>query len=346
MVLYLLVFALLLYASPHMNSKKWMYIWGVYFTLLIGLRSISVGVDTHTYNDMFNYLRIYGYHGYPEPIFGLVMFFCSKLGLSYLLFNIILSSATIGMILWTVNKVKVSYGYAIVCVYTLYFVFYSMNISRQMAAVALLCVSYYWLSKGRILKFFVLVLVATLIHYISIVALLALLWRRLRLSYNNVLALIGLSFCLGLLLSEGVFILLLRYIGDDYVNYLVKEGRSDGFRSGSRFIAAIFLCIFWTVLFLFVYKYIRKDYRNVLWIKLYFLSIFVNNMLMRMELGLRVTLLFSISQVIAIPIFLKNNIIVPKYSSRVIVYVFLSVFFLTFLLSNSAGVLPYKFYGF
>lgn len=346
MVIYLIIFVLLLYASPHMNSKKWMYFWGVCFVLLIGLRGLSVGVDTKTYKEIYDSIYAYGYNGYPEPLYGLSMLFFSKSGLSFLIYNVFIAIVTISLVLWTVNKTNVPRGYAIVCLYTLYFVFYSMNVSRQILALSVLCISYYWLSRNRRLRFLLLVLIATMIHYISIVAIVALVLNRIRLNVNRVFILLLSSMLLGMFLSEGVLVSMLRILGGDYVSYLVSGSTSNGFRAGSRVIQAIVLCSFWSTLFVFVYRYIRKDLRNNLWIKLYFLSILVNNLVLRMELGLRVTLVFSIAQVIAIPLFLKCNVITPKYSSRFIVYTFLSVFFLTFLFTNSAGIVPYKLYEF
>ena len=45
------------------------------FSVLIGFRSLTVGVDIKAYYQMFHMVGRNGYHGYPEPLYGYLIYF-------------------------------------------------------------------------------------------------------------------------------------------------------------------------------------------------------------------------------------------------------------------------------
>lgn len=342
MILFFSILIFLWILSPFI--KRWPSVLLIFlgFAILIGFRGIDVGVDTKLFQRIYITLSNGKYVGYPEPLYAYMNIWANQLGLSYNVFLFIL-----GLIFSTCMSVGICLsspkpGFSVFSIYGLYMIFYAMNISRQMIAVAIVFLAYTLLSRHKKLWFILLVLIASQIHSSAIIALVALILTSLDLSNKRfIIVSVSISILLGILLSDSLIMSLADKLGGDYALYLHQTNNRNGFRTDERVLLGILLALYWTSLFLFVLRYIKRPWRNSLWMKLYFVAILCINLTMRMELGLRIVLYFSVAEAIAFAIFIGNNRLRFKPTGSFVISLYLIIFFTVFLLGNSAGILPY-----
>lgn len=326
-----------------LNSKIAVGIILLGFALLIGLRSFSVGVDTGIFYNVFNDLCRHGYRGYPELLYAYLNILVGFFSKDYHAVTLTLATIFVICCYAAIRRASPLPGYSVFVLFAMYFVFYAMNISRQMTAVPIVFLAYTYLANGRKWTFIAMTVLASFIHASAITALLALALPYVNLHRRDVIvACLAVTFVVGLALSDGMFQSIGDAIGGDYGRYLYDKTGRNGFRSESRLSLAIMLTLFWDALFLFVYIFIKPNLRNNLWVKLYFAAILFVNLTTRMELGIRVVLYFSICQCIVYPMFLKNNTLRFKPMGEIVISTMLIIFFSVFLSNNSAGILPYS----
>lgn len=308
------------------------------FSVLIGFRDISVGVDTRQYEEIYENIGFYGYTGYPEPLFGYINLAFSKLGFNFTMFQWALSLIILGLIGTVVKRNSSNYGYSMFVLYGCFFIFYTMNITRQMLAVAFLLYGYHDLIREKKIKFLICVLLATLCHAGAILALSVLFLRKINLNSFFVFLLIAGTLLCGIFIAKAFIPL----IAARYGAYL-EAGNVNGFRDGQRLALAVVLAGWWSLLFLILFSMSPWKARNSFWFKIYFLSILVNNLLLSTELGTRVTLYFSCAQVIVFSHCLKFRKKKSMLSPAFIIGFFIMIFYFIFSYNGSTGVFPYKF---
>ena len=296
------------------------------------MRSENVGSDTVSYINIYE-LNSNGYIGYPEPLYGMLCSLAGYCGLSFSLFQILLSYITISLASFTIVKYSPNILFSLFCMFGMYFICYSMNINRQAEACFVILYAYHFLYEKKKLKFVIWICVAAGLHAISLILLPLLFVYKLRITSKRMFWWLCFSFFIGLCLNENI----LGYILGPYAHYLSGE---QGMREGGRIIQSIALAIYWMVGFVFVRLTMHKKLLDSLFFKFYLLSLIVNNLMLGLELGIRIVLLFSISQIIFYPIYAYNSTLPPKVA-MLCVASYILIFFLTFIGSNSAGVVPY-----
>lgn len=250
------------------------------------------------------------------------------------MFQFVLSFTMLSLIMTVVRKYTSYSLYSIFVLYGCYFIFYTMNISRQMFAVSLILYGYHFLYRRKTWRFILCVLLAAGFHAISILALTALFIRKINFNTpGTLLFLIG-SLILGLLLSDSF----LMNLAGKYGHYLAD---SDGFREPQRLYLSVLLAAFWSSLAAWVYWRTVPQMRNNLWFKIYFAAIILNNLVLRTELGLRCVMLFSIVEIIVFPLFVYAGPRPWRHLNALIVNSYITIFFGVFFGTNSANILPY-----
>lgn len=330
------LFFLLLTGGQFLNNKVGFWFILLVFSILIGFRGENVGTDTAEYMNLYESIGKNGYYGYPEVGYAYLNLLFYRLGFGFSVFQWILTCGMMFLIGRVVWKYSSKPQYSLFALYALFFVFYTMNVFRQMLAVSIVLYGYYFLCKKQCGWFVICVLLATLFHTSSIIALGILFISKLEL--KSVL-------CYGgpiLSLLLGVFLLndsLIVNIAGPYAEYLLNSDM--GFRSEARMESAILLALFWSCLCFLIFLFSEKSCRNDFWFKIYFWSVVINNLLVRTELGLRIVFFFSIVQIIVFPFFLTHNRLKQKWIAYRIVTIFLTVFFFVLLYTGSASVYPY-----
>ena len=158
-----------------------------------------------------------------------------------------------------------------------------------------------------------------------------------RIKMNKPLIYIGLalSFLIGLV---NILNLLVPLLGEYGTVYIEKQG-DDYAKTGMRLVMAFFMSIYWTIGFFYLYKHADEDFKKSLYMKMFLVGIIFYNLLIRHDLGLRVTLYFLFPLIIGLPdfVYYSNN----RLKEQAIVVFYTSLYFFVFLSINSANVVPY-----
>ena len=337
MFIYIALFILLLIGIKKRNSRGWLFICTFSMAIIIGTRTIEVGTDTKSYIALYKSIVANGYIAVVEPGYGFSEYFFSQLGFGFNLFQTAMTLIMFYLLYTTIRKSSVDYAFSLFIFYGMYFMMYTMNIYRQMFAVMVLLMGYFYLSQGRKKIFLILVVIAMLFHMSSVVAFGALFINKIKVGKRSkTMIMVILSLMIGFVMSPQVF----ASVAGGYAHYLLDS--DDLVRTGTRLLQGIFLSIFWSILFVSCYLFTDARIRENFWFKMFYLATILNNVCLRLELGLRILLIFSICQVIALPLCVSYRKGISKASFTGIIILFLTVFFYTMLLTNSADVVPYK----
>ncbi len=161
-------------------------------SLVAGLRGDGVGLDTPTYNRIFELLmqgKIDAVHGaevtfkYITRLFLLIFQSIPAVFFVYAL----LTNGLMILRLWDFRK-RICFPVAIACYYAAFY-FFTLNIMRQCVAIAIVFFATRYLEKNKIFVFLVGVLVASLFHQSALLGILYLLicykgWRNLAMRMN------------------------------------------------------------------------------------------------------------------------------------------------------------------
>lgn len=331
------LFFLLAIGSSFKNRQAWIFVSLLILATLIGFRDLSTGTDTKSYYDMYHWAGANGYKGYPEILYGYAEEIFYRLGFSFWQFQFILFSVAFFAIWKAIKKWSPNQSLSIFVFYGLYFAMYALNATRQIFAVSIVLWGYSYLAQNKYVKFIVLVALACGFHSSCIMAFSALLIHRIH--YKSKFK-IGLIILISLIVGLIMPVQYLIALSGDYGHYL-NQVDGNGLRSEFRLIQALFLSIFWSALLIICLYYVKDEFKENFWVKLYIVAILVNNLCMRTEQGLRIVWIFSIAEIITLPLIIYNckNISTPMI--KTIVFGFLLVFYFTLLITNSADVWPY-----
>lgn len=315
------------------KNKQIFYLTILFFSFLIGFRAESVGTDTGSYMDIYEANKD-GYIGYPEPLYGYLCRFGGFCGMPFYVFQALLSLITLSLAGKTIIKYSPNIQLSLLCMFGMYFIFYAMNINRQVEACFIILYAYHFLYQRKKIWFVVWVIIAAGLHAASLILLPLLFIHRFQISSGKVVwTLLSLSFIFGLFLGTVFF----DWIAGSYAHYL--DG-SDGMREGNRTALSIALAMYWMMGFAGIWYTMRGNLKNTFFFKLYLLSLIVSNLTLKLELGLRVVLLFSIGQVVFYPMYAYNSRL-SRRTAICCVACYLAIFFLVFVRNNSADVVPY-----
>ncbi|WP_302560921.1 EpsG family protein [Phocaeicola sartorii] len=339
MEIYCIIFIILLINALLFENDKLLFGFTIFFfAVFIGFRALSVGADTRAYLMIFLSNGNNGYHGYPEPLYGLLCRFFYLLGFSFSGFQTILSLIMLSLGGYTIHKHSPNILFSLFCLFGMYFICYAMNINRQAEACFLILFGYHFLLEKRYIIFIVIIIISMGIHTASAIALIAIVAHKIPL--NHVYVFIGLffSFLIGLYFNESIVSGLLG----GYARYL-QDNVGSGLRTMERLSDAIMLVTYWMIGFVFFWTTAKDELKNSFFMKMYFITIMINNATIRLELGIRVVLLFSILQVILYPLYAESSIFTKSISTFFVVC-YISIFFIVFISSGSAAVVPYKLF--
>lgn len=336
MIIYLfLYFLLLIGAYISERSIFVLYLILAIMSFMIGFRGAEVGTDTMSYQMLYDNLGRDGYLGYPEPLFGLLCVGFNLIGLSFQSSQTILIFISLCMTAHVIKYYSPNYCLSMFMMISLYFLFYSMNIYREMVACFIMVYGLNILFNEDLrwtkTKFIFVLLIAATIHKASLFLLPVMFVRKWNLSEMIIYFGIISSILIGVMDLGGAVFSKLGLYEKDLAEYM---------RSGGRVVLALFLSLYWIIAFLYIYKKSDEVFKRSMYTKLFFYGIIINNLLVRQDMGLRLMLYFTIPLVIGIPLFvsrtdnpLKTQAIVISYSS---------LYFFVFLMANSADVVPYS----
>ena len=326
----------------------------ILLTLLAGLRHFSIGNDTIVYYRNYNRIDTVGSNAFGGSSFELgynyLVLFATSLGLSFnafLFFLSLIMNIGVGVFIYKYSKQPM---FSFILFILLRLFFSEMNIVREFLALAVFLSSIKYIEGRNIIKFLIVVLLASFIHSSVFFAVIIYFLYNLKLTPIKKLTFAGITaiVCIFLynILSYTTQMLGIyeRYV-DDYF--------------GSNKLASIILAIISILIYLF-FRFVRKNnrdnekmldsvqkrrlnfYENIL-----FFSVIFSIISIRISVFSRLSLYYQIFNIIAIPnvIQLMSN---PKKRALwyIIIFVCFFVYFamILYLRPNWNMVNPYRFY--
>lgn len=292
-------------------------LYSIQFTLIVGTRSLDTGADTGVY---FRFYQAIGISGADfsavsrfEPLFSLTALICSRLGLSYTVFNIIIAGATIiffsKAILNSSSDVLLSYF-----LYITFCQFYNaMNQVRQALALTIILYAVTLLRDNNRKKFVFWVIIASLFHYSAVVAFIFLILKDIDLNKKIVFTYI-ISGIICYILSPYIFRLLsmMPYYGVYFRLHIERSAYIDALMN--LLVRAVMLIF--TLFFLNEFKDKMKIYYHMALLCTFF------QILTALNTGIgRITTYFFMGYMILIPEIVAKSKLFKK--SRVLVYILL-----------------------
>ena len=222
----MLLVALLAYGTDRSGKRSQWYAIAIVIilSLLVGLRGETVGVDTWTYKSIFEYNngQVSAVYGVTEPVFlyisSVIMSLSGETWLAFLFWAFV----TNGLIVSRLYQLRERLSFiTAIFLYMLVYYFPSMNIMRQMVAVALVFYGTKWLEgHQRIWKFMIVTVVALLIHYSAAICFLllplSLICRERQLSRAKKMLLWLMFFAVPLLVYGAYTLIIAQY--EDFLN--------------------------------------------------------------------------------------------------------------------------------
>ena len=343
----LLLFWVVLFSNQAQKTQKKTYLWLIVLalTFIAGCRAFTVGKDTESYIRIFQYLEndmwdwAHGEIGFKW--FSRIFLEVFNDYTFLLLFYAFVTNALIILRLWDFRRIS-SFPWMIVCYY-ISFYFMTMNIMRHCFAIAIVFYATKYLERKKYLKFLFFIGIATLFHTSSLIGIGFIVLDVFQWHYLNrkqKVLIVAMFFALPVI----IYFILKAVAGYEHYFNTANEA-SIGF----MIIAKLALYILGLLLFYKVRPIkegyddsIERDIYSIRCAKLYYL------------LGLLLTSLgyfFLYMERIGLPFYLFEcvyfgmlvKITNGKQIFRIALSLLLLYLFITDLISNGQGVLPYIF---
>ena len=334
MTIYILL-AIVLFAFSF-TKKKWPLL--ISFILLFVVacfRDISVGTDSKNYSGIF---ESYGdnisdvYH-VSEPLYLLLQFFVAIMGWDYnsLMF---LTSAIVIVGIYTFALLESKRpNMVILCFYLLYYYFYAINTIRQYDAMVFILLAWHFQRIKKYKLYFLFVGIAMCFHNTAIIALISLLFDKIKIRKNYMIVLMISTYFIGLFpIVQYIFVIIGKFVNFSFLHYLIDTSFGINF-SPTRLLLTIFCSI---LLYLLRSKSI---YFKLLTTGICMMNIFAFN-----PEAARIAQYFTITQIVII----SNIPVLTRVKKKSIYLSALSILYMicvwSFLLFNNiAEVVPYSF---
>ena len=333
MLFYTLVLVVLFFLT-RLKSKKLFYLAVFALAFFLGFRGDSVGADTQRYIDYYNYVE-YGV-GHMEQGWNQMTIFFKMSGLSAYSFHFFIASLCMLMVVYVLSRFNDNriMRLGLFFFYSLGFYLLMFNGMRQMFAGSIILVAFYYLSVEHYKKFLFLVLIASLFHISSVIALFAFFLRWLKLSRMTICLSLIISMAFGLMVSNDFFVAVSGKYAHDIESF--------GYRDSLTY--AIIVGGLSNIFFYYLFIQFEKEYINSMWMKLYFLSIVVMNLTIDIVIGPRIVYVFSICQFVIFALLTKDS---QKPEVKMLLFLFGIVTFFRFMIPEMSrteeSLIPYYY---
>lgn len=301
---------------------------------IAGGRGLEIGVDTHTYLEIYNDIGSKGYLLYLEPGWNYINIISHDFGISFNGMLIITSCLTLLPVFYLARKLSYNQYIPIFIYFALHIYGASFNVMRQYAAVTYVLLTYFCFSKKKWLWMFLWLAIAINLHKSTILVVpILIVLKYIHLDNSKFVGFCLLcAFALGFIMNDDFF----RFFIMDYTSY-IENGL---YRESS--ITATFFSLLVSGFSYWLYTLLPVNDRNNIWCKLFILSLFILLLTYKLEYGARIYIMGSISQLFFIPYLLKTQKKVKSSQLKIIIFSYYAVIFFRMWLLNANDIMPYK----
>ncbi len=249
-MLYICTFFILIFNVLFWKSKKIYILDFIYFFILLGWSDGTY--DTLIYIE--RYMEATRFESFTEPLFNLIIITSNNIGLDYRTFFIISAFIEILLILRFIKKYTNNIG----CVVVLFIIYPMITLFVQLrfllAFTIVLCFGINsLLKKGKFyeLKFIIAILIATMIHYSSIIYLILLLADKFKIKKIIILVVIFMIAMSSLTFFTPILNFAKSFMGEEKVDILI-EGSTNVDGNVGRTILILFMVLGYYVIYLYM----------------------------------------------------------------------------------------------
>lgn len=333
---FLVLFSGFLFKKNKILNDLLLYVIEIQTILLLGLRGKTVGVDTHTYIEYFQAIRMGSNLTYLEVgnrlILKIITGFCESPTAMFIVYAII----SVTPVFWVIRKESQNVHLSVVIYIGMMYYYFSFNAMRQGAAMSIALVAVHYLQCGKDKQFLIFTILSASLHKSALIILAFWLVKKLKIRVNKnwailIIALSGIGVLAGPeIISVGLLLM------KSYAGYLDSSFAG----AGNLFHPILFMMIF---LFLLLIKSEMSDanrlYLTMLGVGavLYFISV-------RIQIVNRLTYYFTTPLIILLPNITKSLQPDNRKVSKVISYLGISLYQLLLIMRGAQGIVPYRFF--
>ena len=340
--LLLILFILLLYVFVHSfkrGSKKskekiFLFISFLLLFVLVATREMTMGNDTQTYLQVFKKCSMMGFDALNLKYeTGYLVF---NVLLSYIsarprFFMIIMSLIFNAGVFYFIKDNSKNYLLSVIMYICMLFYYNSMTMMRQFLALVIVLFSYSALKKGKNIRFFLLVILASTIHSSALIALL--LFPCYKMSHTKKkITLIFLVSLIAMLSLDKIIPFIADFLGknDLYTN-----------RIGSESLSNVLHFLVFLIIYLFSLYEVKRNKANKVekenfYLNVLFLAAMINMISINMNILSRAALYFNVFAIVIVPT-LINDYIKNKNNVKIVNIALVSI-----LLIYSSAIISWK----
>lgn len=305
------------------------------FILIFSLRDFSVGSDTYSYYEIFyDSPYMFPFDFRIEPLFILINYFIFIIYPNFIFY--LFAVSTTFFLLWIDNiERNVSFHKDVVYLsfISIFGFLFFLNIARQAFAMAICVSALFFLLRGRIIFFFILVLIASMIHY-SAISFLSVFFI---IKFSRYPFLILSSTFLSFYILSSLGIRFFSTLSTRYLGYTNIGGEITGI------YLILFICLQYISFYFLYRKYFLYDfyYRSLLSVFSFGVGIFLALKILGVpdEGPVRISFYFLIVNVFLFPYIFKiwnnqNSLVIAKY----VFYIFCGFYFFWGINSGAGGI--------
>lgn len=323
------------------NKKIFVWLIVVALSLVSGLRAVTVGIDTKTYFSAFSVIS----EGMRQSVFGLEQTFVYICAILLKIWNnnnflltvfALISNGCVMFRIWK-DRGRISFAFAFLTYYVLFFPF-SLNGIRQFVAAAIIFYATYFIKDGKYIRFAVLTAIAALFHVSSVIGLGYLFFEIVFAKYFDKKRkfFIYLFVVVSSIVGIGAFLELFN----KYSSYFERQADSVGFMMIVKFMMLV-------LSFMFVMIPLERNERYFTFYHrmCYFVGLLLNSMSYIFQYAGRIGLYFYVFEVIHIGYVMKaKNTTIWTVLFKFLYAAILLYYLYNNLASGSQGELPYRFF--
>lgn len=337
------------------SKKEYGFIWCLcasficYFPIMLvyGLRSENVGVDTRTYTEYYHWFEEFKLSQIAstiiEPGYVFINVIAKRLFNSVVAVHFICGIIILSVFLYAINFFykEINMGFATFIFFmTLYAI--SCNQVRQSMAVCIVLISYRYLENKKIIKFFLLILIAMLFHKTALIAIISyiIFWGvsdKNKWKFRLILCLISIATPLISVVIQGVLDNMSIY--GQYTAYLLNE---FNIKELTFFCYVVPELLIFTLLEWFQIENEEKTrnekFVNVFWVEI----VFQMSQTIWPDL-LRMGYYFMFVRLLCVPLLLSNIVPSKRKNMYILVTIWYLVFYIVFfIIQNGHATYPYE----
>ena len=221
------------------NSKSYIWLVSIMLMIFLGLRGLSVGIDTNAYYSFFedskhlNLIDIFDVS--VEQGYWLFQFIIGRVFGDFQFLLIITAIIYVGIVSYNIYRYSVNPMFSYILFIIFGFYSFGMSATRQTLAMAIVMIAYNFIVDKKFIKFLIVTLIAASFHISAMIFLPAYLFNYLKISKKTIISLLG----FGLLLfffDDQIQVLMNQYARLEY-----SQSETGGFRLYLLLLSTIIL---------------------------------------------------------------------------------------------------------